>query len=188
MIQTFEKFILRISNLKVLSLCLFTVVVQGYFLFSRWGSHFKQLTGEKVFDLQPSLTPNQIYEQLPKYTEEAIAVYWKFVALDYLFPVTGALSVVLLLGIMLARGKSAISTKMLKSRVWLIPFGIIPFDWLENTGFIFLVHNFPVKSWNLAQCTCWCKYSKMLFVFLLNGVLIIGLVTFFWERVANRQK
>lgn len=179
---------LRISRLKFLLACLAAVGIQAYFLFSRWGSHFEHITGAEVFDLQPFLTPKEIYAQLPAYTEQAIAVYWKFVALDYLFPVTGALSVVLLLGMILSKSKAAVSKGLLKSRLWLVPLGIIPFDWLENTGFVFLIANFPARFWSVARYTCWSKYTKMLFVVLLNIVLLVAVLSFLWERFFKSKK
>lgn len=188
MLRALEKGLLRISTPWVFVCILGTMGIQSYFLFSRWSPSFTSKTGVKVFDLQPLLTPDDIYAQLPAYTEEAIAVYWKFVALDYVFPVTGALSVLILLVMMFRAGTSVFSKKMFNAKLWLVPLGIIPFDWLENTGFIIIIRFFPTKAWSLAQYTCWCKYSKMMCVMLLNIVLFIGAVTFVVERILKFRR
>jgi hypothetical protein len=183
MLRTLEKGLLGISTLWGFIFILAVTGIQSYFLFFLWGPFFTLNTGVKVFDMQPLLTPENIYAQLPSYTEEAIAVYWKFVALDYVFPVTGALGVLVLLVMMCRACTSAFSKTMFKARLWLVPLGIIPFDWLENTGFIILIRLFPVKAWNLAQYVCWCKYAKMLCVVLLNAVLLAGVVMLVVERI-----
>jgi hypothetical protein len=188
MMRTLEKWLLRISTRWVFVCILGMVGIQSYFLFFRWSPYFTLNTGVKVFDLQPLLTPEDIYAQLPAYTEEAITVYWKFVALDYVFPVTGALSVLILLVMMFRASTSTFSKGMFKARLWLVPLGIIPFDWLENTGFIILIRLVPTKAWNLAQYICWCKYAKMLCVVLLNAVLLAGVAMFVVERILKLRR
>ena len=187
MLRVIERFLLNISNIKYFLLILMANGVQAYFLFSQWGNRFYQITGEKVYDLQPFLTPDVLYQQLSKYTDEAIAVYWKFVALDYLFPVTGALANVVLLGMILRRCNSSLAGTLLKTGLWLVPLGIIPFDWLENTGFIFLIRSFPDTLLWLARITCWSKYCKMFFVLSLNIVVVVGVATYLWEKLFSKK-
>lgn len=122
---------------------------------------FETIVGAQLFDLQNDLTAEQVFEQLPKYSDAAIDLYFAFVFVDFLFPVFASLT----LG-----AASAFAIRYLSSTwyekinslnlfaVYLIP---AIFDWVENISAITVITTYPKELTAVAGLLVMAKKGKL---------------------------
>ena len=164
--------ILRFSRSAPLFVLAFMVASGSLFaVFYPLGEVFGQLTGGlQMFDFQNQLTQEQVLEQLPRYTPEAVNLYYAFMFVDYFFPFFA--------GIFLA-AISAFSLRHLSPRAydWVNARSLFPllmigtgFDWLENLSALIAVSNYPGDVATAASALVLAKKGKLFFVLISQAV------------------
>jgi hypothetical protein len=122
---------------------------------------FERIVGAQLFDLQNDLTVGQVFEQLRNYNESAIALYYAFVFIDFLFPVFASLT----LG-----SASAFAIRYLSSKWYdkinsfnLFAVYFIPtmFDWIENLSAITVINAYPNEWTAVAGLLVIAKKGKL---------------------------
>jgi hypothetical protein len=130
--------------------------------------------GIPVFDLQPGLQPEQIWQQLPRYTAESIRIYWQFFWLDMAFPLAAFTALALLWAQLLRIASAAASVRWASTA--LIPFSTLLFDWAENLAFMSLVQIYPAEPAWLAALACGLHLGKFVCLAISNaGIVLLAL-------------
>jgi hypothetical protein len=128
---------------------------------------FGELTGgEQPFDLQNRLTVEQIFAQLPHYTETARQLYYAFSFVDFFFPFFA--------GIFLA-AIAAFSLRHLSPRAyaWVNARNLFVLmmtgtacDWAENCLALVVISQYPQQFTGVATALVLVKQAKLFFVLL----------------------
>ena len=131
------------------------------FVFFNIREVFEPIVGAPPFDFQNGLSVAQIFEQLPRYDESAISLYYAFVFIDFFFPVFASLT----LGAASAFSLRYVSTKWYEKIDELNLFAIyfIPamFDWIENLSAIVVINAYPAELTLAAGLLVMAKKGKL---------------------------
>jgi hypothetical protein len=99
--------------------------------------------GTVPFDMQFPLGAEAIGIQLALLTPESLAVYKQYLAIDFMFPIVGALFTTLLWSWVLNRIQMHSLNRFYAHGLWLLPFVPAGFDLAENVLFLRIVANAP---------------------------------------------
>ncbi len=160
--QRIAEFIQANLNLRVfLPLLAVALVTTWYGLF--WSvNHFSTLTdGLGFIDMQPWLTPEELFAQIRTYSAEAVAFYLWWSVFDYAWPLL-TFTTMLFISAWLFRFASAKWQqyfKFLVARAYLT----VLMDWAENIGFATMVVGLPEEPGWLAQVTLLLHAGKLFF-------------------------
>ncbi len=171
----------RSASLFVLSIIVFLGSLLA--VFGPIQKAFSELTGGEVpFDFQNSLTVEQVFSQLPSYTENAKQLYYAFSFVDYFFPFFA--------GIFLA-AIAAFSLRHISQHAydWVDQRGLFSllmigtlFDWLENCNALLVIYRYPEIMTTAANLMVFAKKGKLAFVMLsqLIGWSLLIIAGFCW--------
>lgn len=143
--------------------------------------------GHTPFDMQNSLTVEQVFEQLATWTDAAFNDYIWFQFVDFFFPAFGGL----MLATLCAFAVRNLSTRYydigVRRNVFLIFFIPTLFDWLENIGFLLVLNAWPEAADSAAMLGVTAKKFKLATLFTTQPValvlLLIALLKLAWQRV-----
>lgn len=181
--QAIKKLILGNLSLAVfLPLLVIALATTWYSLF--WSKdYFELLTGGTTFfDMQPTLTPDALFEQLRSYTEETVSFYIGWVVFDYLWPFITFTTMLFISGWLL----KFVSEKWLHW-FWLFiasAYLTVVMDWIENTGFIYLALSRPNEPMLIAQITLVIHVAKLVF----NMVFNLAFLTLLFTAIISRTR
>ncbi|CAA9357896.1 MAG: hypothetical protein AVDCRST_MAG93-7468, partial [uncultured Chloroflexia bacterium] len=101
------------------------------------GDRFAAVTGGyRPFDLQNPLGRGDIMAQLPTYSATSRNLYWIFIGADMIFPLVGAVPLMLLLSRVLQAIEEPWSAIASNRGLALTPFLLTVLDWVENAFFV----------------------------------------------------
>jgi len=155
-----------------------------FIVFFNINDAFEIIVGAQLFDFQNDLTTERIFEQLPNYSESAVALYYAFVFVDFLFPFFAALTIA---------SASAFAIRYLSSRWYgkinelnLFTLYFVPtlFDWCENISAIAVISAYPNEFTLVAGVLVLAKKGKLATVMTINliGSAFLLLALLKWIR------
>ena len=149
---------------------------------------FESLTGGTTFfDMQPTLSPVVLFEQLRNYSDETINFYVGWVLFDYAWPFITFTTM-----LFICAWLSSYVNKKLQNLFWILvltAYLTVLMDWGENTGFLALVGLHPSEPMWLAAITIAIHNAKLLFLTLFNiasgGLLVAAIATRINDRLSG---
>ena len=132
--------------------------------------------GNVPFDMQHTLKPAQVFEQLAGYSEQAFSDYYVFQAVDFAFPLLAGLFLASVCAFALRNAipgwYRVAETKHLFTLLLLATL----FDYLENINFLWVVTVWPEQAQLAAQLGVLAKQGKlacMVASFALTGLFLL---------------
>jgi hypothetical protein len=176
--QGLSRLIVRVSESAPL-FALTTVLAFGsLFALMRIGAAFPPAAaGAAVFDLQNTLTAAQVLEQLPGYTDQARRLYFRFTAVDFLFPFAASLFLAAIVAFCLRHGFPGLYAMALKRRLLPLVMAAALFDWIENVAVLVAITAWPGTTPAMASAIVVAKRLKLGFLFgtqVLVGLLVLA--------------
>jgi len=144
--------------------------------------------GHLPFDLQNSLTTEQMFIQLTEYTPQAVTLYYVFTAVDYFFPLLAGLFLATIWAFVLRHTLPRWYEIGLQKNLFLLLLVPALLDWLENILLLSAILMWPETPQNVAEAAVTAKQAKLATTLLAQGstALIILTGLFIWAR--NRLK
>lgn len=142
-------------------------------------------SGIPVFDLQPGLRPEQIWQQLPSYTGESIRIYWWFFWIDMAFPLAAFTTLALLWARLLGIAAPSATRWQVTA---LVPFSTLLFDWAENLAFVGLVQLRPAQPAWLAALACGLHFGKFVCLAITNAGIVFLVLAALAARLQRRPR
>ena len=133
--------------------------------------------GYPPIDLQMTVTPEIIYEQLPSYTERSRTLYSWFVLVDFIFPPAGSIFTVLLWAWLFRRTPNRVYDRLLSIGLFYFPFVPAVLDWLENIGFLTVVYRYPTVLQQLAELSTVARTLKVYTMLLMWALTLVFIVS-----------
>ncbi len=162
--------ILRIIILIAVSVGLITSFIRGF------DPAFQNVTaGHQIIDMQPAITPDSIYAELPDYTAASRQIYTWFMVADFVFPATAALAMAFLWAWLIKVAPNSIYSAVLRIPIFALPLLTTALDWLENVGFLVLIFNYPIELLRVANVASALRQGKVL-VMGANMILTLGFI------------
>ena len=144
------------------------------FVFMNIDVAYQAIVGAPIFDLQNSLSVEQIFEQLKSVDESARSLYFAFAFVDFYFPFFAGL-------VMAAAGAFALRNlsdnwygKCADRKLFAILLLPTVFDWLENIFALTVINSYPTELTTAANLLVLAKSAKLASIFLMQG--IVGLL------------
>ncbi len=130
--------------------------------FGPLGSVFAELTGgELMLDFQNRLTVDDVFAQLPAYTENARQTYYAFSFVDFFFPFFAGLFQAAIAAFSLRHINRATYTWVTERNLWAVLMLATLFDWMENSFALAVVSSYPDELRTAAQLMIYAKYAKL---------------------------
>jgi hypothetical protein len=138
---------------------------------------FAELTGGlQPFDFQNELTVEQIFEQLPLYSEPAKQLYIAFAYVDYFFPFFASLFLAALACFSLRHLSPKTYGWMNANNLFVLFFIGCAFDWTENCLALTVIFSWPEKMSTAASLLVLAKKGKLTCVLFFQAVTWILLI------------
>jgi hypothetical protein len=132
---------------------------------------FAELTGGlQPFDFQNGLTVEQIFEQLPLYTEAVKQLYIAFAYVDYFFPFFASMFLAALAAFSLRHLSPAGYASVSKRNLFVLFFLGCAFDWAENCFALTVIFSYPEKMMTAANLLVLAKKGKLACVMIFQGI------------------
>ena len=122
---------------------------------------FEPIVGAQLFDFQNNLTVDQVFEQLPRYNDAAIALYYAFVFIDFLFPVFASLTLAAATAFAIRYLSSKWYEKIISLKLFAVYFIPAMFDWVENLSAITVINAYPDELTAVAGLLVIAKKGKL---------------------------
>jgi hypothetical protein len=131
--------------------------------------------GYEPFDMQNTLSAEDIFVQLATYTPEAFRLYWIFQAVDYLFPLFAGLMLATAGTFALRHAAPGLYAQAVERAT--LPLFLLPtvFDWLENLNLLWVAAAWPDQAQVAATLGVVAKLGKLAtlnIVFVTVGILL----------------
>jgi hypothetical protein len=149
---------------------------------------FRELAGGAMpFDWQDGLAPEDVYAQLPRYTDTIRELYLAHAFVDTLFPVFVAAFFGSLAAYALRHGVPRAYGALRRYGVFALFFFSVPFDWVENAASLAVIYGYPTHYPDLARLLVAAKHVKLFAEPLIPGAtavcLAVGAVGWVLRRV-----
>jgi len=170
----------------------FLILTAGFalslFLLLQSSAQFANATNNfQPFDMQSTLSVDDVDTQLTFYTNESKQIYFGFFIIDFFFPLLGGLFSASLATFSL-RSLNFSWFNTLQASQWLLLF-LSPtlFDWLENISTLFLLQTYPPVNFDVvfimlffksAKLICLFIFQTLAFLFLIMAVIKFGMNVF----------
>lgn len=187
--QSLNDLMLRFSRSWPLFLLAALVTFGSLYLFTGViGPRFTELTGgSPPFDLQNTLTVDQVYEQLPNYPDEAKRLYYLFSAIDFAFPLFANLFLAAIAAFSLRYLWPAGYDWVTARRLWVLLLLPALFDWAENVFALTVITNSGQELRTVAALLIYAKLGKLSLVavaqLLAWGLLLLAAIKWVWLRL-----
>jgi hypothetical protein len=158
---------------------LLAVIVQvgALLMLQRISSDFPEVSGgSPPFDMQNTLQPDQIFEQLTTYTQQAFDLYTVFQVIDFIFPLAASLVIASACAFLLRNISAKIYQKIYSRKLFLLLLVPAGFDYLENIFLFWTVRSWPEQADLAATLAVAAKLGKlgtMTAAFALTGILVV---------------
>jgi hypothetical protein len=126
--------------------------------------------GLDPFDLNFGITAEQMYEELPYYTDESRRLYIWFALADYVYPLANAGFFALLWAWLFRTSPNALLDRLKCYGMLLLPFLFTLIDWSENLGFLIVVFGYPAEYPAIGDLAGLLKGSKSR---VLSGIVLL---------------
>jgi len=133
--------------------------------------------GNLPFDMQNDLTPVQVFEQLPAYSEQAFSTYYVFQAVDFAFPLLAGLFLAAVFAFGLRHTAPGWYAVAVARNLLVLMLLATLFDYLENVNFLWVINAWPEPAETAAQLGVLAKKAKLFFMNLANGLTALSLLT-----------
>jgi hypothetical protein len=177
MLGTLNRFIVNCSQSWWKILLLFAGQSATLLSLSAISESFPEVTaGDVPFDMQNDLTPEQIFEQLAGYSEQAFSQYYLFQAIDFVFPLFAGLFLASLCAFALRHASSNWYDKAVAKNLFCLLLLATVFDYLENINLLMVVSTWPEQSdigAMLAVGAKQLKLASMTLGFAVTGVFLL---------------
>jgi len=133
--------------------------------------------GDVPFDMQNSLTTDQIFTQLAGYSEQAFSHYYVFQAVDFAFPLLAGLFLASLCAFGLRHASPAWYQAVNSRNLFTLILLATLFDYLENINLLWVVSSWPEPASFAAQLGVLAKKAKLTFLvlsFAVTGLCPLG--------------
>jgi len=131
--------------------------------------------GDVPFDMQNSLSAEQIFAQLDGYSEAAFDLYQLFQLTDYFFPLFAGLLLATVCAFSLRIASPGFYATAISRNLFVLLLVPTVFDWLENLSLLRVVSAWPNQAELAATLAVAAKMGKlgtMSIAFLVTGVLL----------------
>jgi hypothetical protein len=132
--------------------------------------------GDVPFDMQNSLRPEQVFEQLAGYTEQAFSDYYLFQLVDFAFPLLAGLFLASVCAFALRHAIPGWYKVAVAKNLFVLLLLATLFDYLENLNFLWVIASWPEKAELAAQLGVLAKQGKlasMMTGFTLTGLFLV---------------
>jgi hypothetical protein len=129
-----------------------------------------QTAGDIPFDMQNSLTTEQVFTQLSGYSEAAFASYYRFQAVDFAFPLFGGLFLAAVCAFAVRHAAPRWYAWAAARNLFVLILLATAFDYLENVGMLWTVSAWPAQVQAAAQLGVTAKVAKLTCLFSSVGV------------------
>jgi len=132
--------------------------------------------GDVPFDMQNSLRPEQVFEQLAGYTEQAFSDYYLFQLVDFAFPLLAGLFLATVCAFALRHAIPGWYQVAVAKNLFVLLLLATLFDYLENLNFLWVIASWPEKAELAAQLGVLAKQGKlacMMTSFGLTGLFLV---------------
>ncbi len=190
--QSLNDLMLRFSRSWPLFVLAAVVTFGSLYLFtSVIGPRFAELTGgSPPFDLQNTLTVEQVYAQLPNYSAAARRLYYLFSAIDFAFPLFASLFLAAIAAFSLRylwpTGYAWITAR----RLWVLLLLPAVFDWAENVFALTVITAYGQEMRGAAAMMIYAKLGKLSLVTVSQvlgwGLLLLAGLKWAWVRLSGR--
>ena len=190
MLENLNQFIIRCSfsfgKVLLLFIGFFGSLQALLFIGERFGPH---AGGALPFDLQNWLTVEEIFAQLPNYTDQAFTLYFVFASIDFLFPLFAGLFLAVLWAWVLRHTQPRWYDRALQSNLFVLLLIPTIFDWVENVMFLSLILSWPNELMLAAQAGVLAKKAKLVTTWMAQGstalILLFGLIVWASRRLGR---
>jgi hypothetical protein len=131
-----------------------------------------QAGGNLPFDLQNSLTVEQMFAQLEHYTREAFYLYYVFAAVDVVFPLLGGLFLGAIWAFSLRQAKPKWYEIGIQKNLFAFALLGTLFDWVENLGLLAVILAWPERLHNAAIIAVNAKQLKLITLYASQGIAV----------------
>jgi hypothetical protein len=143
-------------------LCITVIFSVALFALTQISTTFASISGgHEPLDMQNTLTAPAIEAQLSAYTTASFSTYWKFTAVDFIFPFAGGLFTAAIFAFAIRSLSTALYAKLTSKN--LLPLLMLPtlFDWLENISIISVLLRYPQNTLALTSAILLFKSLKL---------------------------
>ena len=141
--------------------------------------------GAQPFDMQNDLTVDAIFSQLAAYSDTAFGLYWQFTAIDYFFPVFGALFQAALTAVLLRYAVPDFWRTIESRKLILLMLLPAAFDWLENITLLLTMLAWPEEWQIMATAAVAAKKAKLATLFAAQGIAGLSILAAACRLVLN---
>ncbi|MDP6437095.1 MAG: hypothetical protein QF790_04780 [Gammaproteobacteria bacterium] len=180
-----NNFLLAHASGRVLLLCLVATIVSFVIMAFVITPAFTEATdGLNPLDLNFGLTAEQVYAELPSYTDRSKTLYLWFAIVDYIYPFANSFFFVLLWCWIFNKRANRFFGILTAKGILLVPFLFALVDWSENVGFLIVVFTYPVEYPDVANAAGMLKSSKRFFLMANVGLTLVftAVATVQWWR------
>ncbi|MGI9309308.1 MAG: hypothetical protein ACR2P6_08595 [Gammaproteobacteria bacterium] len=138
------------------------------------------INGFQAFDMQNELTVQQIFAQLPQYTDESFRLYYLFTAIDYVFPVVAGLVLAIASVFFMRYSFPALHARLAELKLYpLLLLGTL-FDFMENIFLLSTMLAFPNEAEGIATMAIVFKKCKLTMITVSGGLtLVLAIISLF---------
>jgi hypothetical protein len=176
MLGKLNEFIVACSESWWKFLLIFLGQTGSFQILGRITAEFPAVTaGDVPFDMQNSLSSEQIFAQLDGYSDAAFDLYYLFQLTDYFFPLFAGLLLATVCAFSLRVASPGLYATALSRKLFVLLLVPTVFDWLENLSLLRVVSAWPNQAdlaANMAVAAKMGKLSTMSVAFLVTGVLL----------------
>jgi hypothetical protein len=150
---------------------------------------FQDATGGlRPFDLNLEITAEQMYRDLPAYTDRSRRLYLGFAIVDYIYPAAAALFFAMLWAWMFKKWPGRAFDLLQRYGIFLLPFIYMLIDWSENAGFLYIVFSYPEQHYGIADLASALKGSKSNFLYFNFFLTLVFAGKAITLAIANRRR
>ncbi len=133
--------------------------------------------GALPFDLQNSLTTDEIFSQLAGYSDKAYDLYYVFTAIDYFFPLFAGLFLATIWPYVLRHSLPRWYEIALQKNLFVLLLIPTLFDWLENISLLTVIVAFPNELNSAADAAVIAKQIKLATTYLAQASTLLIMLT-----------
>lgn len=135
-----------------------------------------ETAGDIPFDMQNTLTTEQVFSQLAGYSDAAFSSYYRFQALDFLFPLFGGLFLAAVCAFAVRHAAPRWYNFAVARNLFVLILLATVFDYLENIGLLWTVSAWPAQVQAAAMLGVTAKVAKLTCLFTSAGLTVLFLL------------
>jgi hypothetical protein len=144
--------------------------------------------GLRPFDLNFGITAQQMYQDLPAYTDASRLLYLAFAAIDTIYPAAVAVFFMLFWTWLFAKAPGRMFSQLVSYGIYLVPSLYMLVDWSENAGFLFVIFSYPAQYPGIASIAGALKSTKPMVMnvqLLLTAIFVLAVII---RQVMQREQ